>query len=147
MAEADLLSLGSHCEHPDCSLLDFLPFHCDACGHVYCLDHRTYEAHSWSMGAGKESTTLVCPVCAKAVKLVPGQDANAAFEAHTSKVQLPENPIRKHALFRQFYIRCGKPSKLLPCLIARCHCRTVTPATMPKSTESSSALFQGVRRS
>ena len=100
MAEADLLSLGSHCEHPDCSLLDFLPFNCDACGHVYCLDHRTYEAHSCSKAAGKESTTLVCPLCAKAVRLIPGEDPNAAFEAHTSKVQLRGISIRKHAQFR-----------------------------------------------
>ncbi len=88
MADADLLSLGSHCQHPECSLLDFLPFTCDACGHVYCLDHRSYQSHNCSKAAGKDSTTLVCPLCAKAVKLIPGQDPNAAFEAHTSKVQL-----------------------------------------------------------
>lgn len=96
MAEADLLSLGSHCEHPDCSLLDFLPFNCDACGHVYCLDHRTYEAHSCSKAAGKESTTLVCPLCAKAVRLIPGEDPNAAFEAHTSKDCDPSNYAKVH---------------------------------------------------
>ncbi|CAL5219611.1 g1481 [Coccomyxa viridis] len=49
-----------------------------------------------SKAAGKDSTTLVCPLCAKAVKLIPGQDPNAAFEAHTSKDCDPSNYARVH---------------------------------------------------
>lgn len=147
MAEADLLSLGSHCQHPDCSLLDFLPFTCDACGDVYCLDHRSYKAHSCSKAAGKESTALVCPLCAKAVKLVPGQDPNAAFEAHTSKVPLLGVSSRSMQYSYYYALMCVQSFNMPQILRAGCYCRTVTPATMPRCTESSSALFQGVRRS
>ena len=87
MAEADLLSLGKHCEAEECNQLDFLPFQCDACGQTYCLDHRSYQAHKCEKEAGRESTTLVCPLCAKAVKMTRGEDPNAALEAHTSQVQ------------------------------------------------------------
>ena len=93
MAEADLLSLGKHCEAAHCHQLDFLPFTCDACGQVYCLDHRSYMAHNCSEAAGRETATLVCPLCAKAVKLVSGQDPNAAFEAHTSQVLQASRPL------------------------------------------------------
>ena len=147
MADADMLSLGTHCEHPDCSLLDFLPFTCDACGHVYCLDHRSYKAHSCSKAAGKESTTLVCPMCAKAVKLVPGQDPNVAFEAHTLKVdcmRLSHDASQWSCALAQYSIQAYS---LAIVSFLGVTCRTVTPATMPEYIESSSALFQGARRS
>lgn len=34
----DLLDIGKHCYK--CRQLDFLPFSCELCGHVYCLEHR-----------------------------------------------------------------------------------------------------------
>ena len=89
MADADLLSLGQHCSAEECYQLDFLPFDCDACGKVFCLDHRSYKAHRCSKAAGRESTVIVCPLCAKSVRLTPGQDPNVAFEAHSSKVLSP----------------------------------------------------------
>ncbi len=89
MADADLLSLGQHCSAEECHQLDFLPFDCDACGKVFCLDHRSYKAHRCSKAAGRESTVIVCPLCAKSVRLTPGQDPNVAFEAHSSKVLSP----------------------------------------------------------
>ena len=32
--QADLMSLGDHCEVPECNQIDFLPFQCDACHQV-----------------------------------------------------------------------------------------------------------------
>jgi len=37
---------GTECNYPDCQIKDFLPFTCDLCGHVYCLDHRSRYAHN-----------------------------------------------------------------------------------------------------
>ena len=35
-----------HCRRSDCNQVDFLPFECDCCHNVFCLEHRTYQAHS-----------------------------------------------------------------------------------------------------
>ncbi|KAL2085955.1 hypothetical protein ACEWY4_019275 [Coilia grayii] len=45
MAELDI---GKHCEIKDCNQKDFLPFTCDACSGVFCLNHRSRESHSCS---------------------------------------------------------------------------------------------------
>ncbi|CAH2355670.1 CDC48-associated ubiquitin-like/zinc finger protein 1 [[Candida] railenensis] len=39
-----ILDIGKHCFK--CQRLDFLPFPCEFCNHVYCSDHRTLELHS-----------------------------------------------------------------------------------------------------
>ena len=90
MADADLLSIGRHCEA--CGSLDFLPFRCDACKQVFCLNHRSYKAHACTEAAGRESSIIKCPLCAKAVKVLPGEDPSAVFKAHTSQVQENEGP-------------------------------------------------------
>lgn len=40
--EADLMSLGDHCEVVDCRQIDFLPFKCDACQKVRFSPARKY---------------------------------------------------------------------------------------------------------
>ena len=85
LSRADLLSLGTVCASPDCGTRDFLPFRCSFCRKVYCLEHKSHA------GCGPESTrVLVCPVCAKAVKLpssknneeITEEAAAAAFDLH-----------------------------------------------------------------
>lgn len=84
--DADLLGYGRLCAVPTCGVRDFLPFQCSACAKVTCGDHRA--AHDCAGAAAKSTRVLVCPVCAKAIKLAPGQDPNdeavaaAAFDAH-----------------------------------------------------------------
>ena len=90
MADADLLSIGRHCE--SCGSLDFLPFRCDACKQVFCLNHPSYKAHACTEAAGRESSNIRCPLCAKAVKVLQGENFNAVFKAHTSQVQENEGP-------------------------------------------------------
>ncbi|MEW5298137.1 MAG: hypothetical protein WDW36_001290 [Sanguina aurantia] len=80
---ADLLTLGEHCSHASCNQNDFLPFTCDCCKRTFCLEHRTYTSHSCTAAEGRSTTIIVCPLCAKAVKLPPGADVHAVFEAHT----------------------------------------------------------------
>ncbi|KAL4812657.1 hypothetical protein BDW67DRAFT_121027 [Aspergillus spinulosporus] len=45
LADADLESIGRHCEYSYCNQLDFLPFRCMSCRGTFCLDHRTETAH------------------------------------------------------------------------------------------------------
>lgn len=63
--EADLMSIGQHCSVDTCQQLDFLPFKCDCCSKVYCLEHRTYAAHQCPAAGTKECTVFVCPLCAR----------------------------------------------------------------------------------
>ncbi|XP_035530026.1 AN1-type zinc finger protein 1 [Morone saxatilis] len=84
MAELDI---GQHCQVDPCSRKDFLPFVCDCCSGVFCLEHRSREAHSCSVEPvkretrteggstsypcsfqdckGKELLPVICPQCEK----------------------------------------------------------------------------------
>jgi hypothetical protein len=80
-AERDLMGFGKHCSVACCGQLDFLPFVCDACEQVYCLEHRSYASHQCPKASGKDATVILCPLCARAVKLTsPDEDPNLAFE-------------------------------------------------------------------
>lgn len=80
---------GTHCSHPDCHMLDFLPFKCSGCNKAFCSDHRSRTQHKCPAGVvtikeGEDSgEVVVCPVCAKGIRLLKGQDPNHAFEAHS----------------------------------------------------------------
>ncbi|KAK3515379.1 hypothetical protein QTP70_018735 [Hemibagrus guttatus] len=43
MAELDV---GKHCQIECCKQKDFLPFVCDTCSGVFCLEHRSRDSHS-----------------------------------------------------------------------------------------------------
>ncbi|PYH97449.1 hypothetical protein BO71DRAFT_373226 [Aspergillus ellipticus CBS 707.79] len=45
LPDADLDSIGRHCDLPYCNQLDFLPFRCSSCKRTFCLDHRSETAH------------------------------------------------------------------------------------------------------
>jgi predicted nucleic acid binding AN1-type Zn finger protein len=77
---ADLLGIGEHCAEPSCRLVDFLPFTCDCCHRTYCLEHRTYASHACKAAGQKQSTTIVCPLCAKAIKLGSNDDVMVVFD-------------------------------------------------------------------
>lgn len=93
---ADLMSIGQHCAVPHCGQVDFLPFKCDCCNQTFCLEHRTYEAHQCPKAGCKQTEIIVCPLCASAIKLKPGQDPNAAFELHQRNGCDPRNYDRVH---------------------------------------------------
>ncbi|XP_029001562.1 AN1-type zinc finger protein 1 isoform X2 [Betta splendens] len=84
MAELDI---GKHCQIESCNIKDFLPFVCDSCSGVFCLSHRSREAHScledpvkresscsgcstsypcsFEECKGKELLPVICPHCEK----------------------------------------------------------------------------------
>ncbi|XP_053323961.1 AN1-type zinc finger protein 1 [Spea bombifrons] len=84
MAELDI---GQHCGVEHCGQLDFLPFVCDACSRVFCLQHRSRDCHgcpevtpiadceksgastlypcTYKSCSGKELVQVLCPYCEK----------------------------------------------------------------------------------
>jgi predicted nucleic acid binding AN1-type Zn finger protein len=115
MAEdADLMGLGEHCSAPGCGQVDFLPFTCDCCSSTFCLEHRSYSAHSCEAAAGKATEVIVCPLCAKGVRLQAGQDPNAAFEQHQrSNGCDPSNYRKVHNKARCPVGRCQEKISLI----------------------------------
>lgn len=95
-SSADLLALGSHCSVPACQQIDFLPFTCDCCSNIFCLQHRTYVSHSCQQAGSRDTHTIVCPICAKAVKLNADEDPHAVFDRHTQTYCDPTNYAKVH---------------------------------------------------
>ncbi|GMH18712.1 hypothetical protein Nepgr_020553 [Nepenthes gracilis] len=91
MGTPGLPNLGKHCSVDDCKLLDFLPFTCDACRRVFCLEHRSYTQHNCPRANGQDVTVVICPLCAQGVRLIPEQDPNISWEVHVNTDCDPSN--------------------------------------------------------
>ncbi|KAJ0966301.1 hypothetical protein J5N97_027439 [Dioscorea zingiberensis] len=91
MGTPEFPDLGKHCSVEECKLIDFLPFTCDRCNQVFCLQHRSYSKHLCPNGNLQDVTVLVCPLCAKGVKLIPNQDPNITWESHVNTDCDPSN--------------------------------------------------------
>ncbi|XP_076955031.1 zinc finger AN1 and C2H2 domain-containing stress-associated protein 13-like [Bidens hawaiensis] len=83
--------LGKHCSVDDCKLIDFLPFTCDCCNKVFCLEHRSYITHKCPKANKNSRTVVICPLCAKGVHLIPNQDPNITWESHVNTDCDPSN--------------------------------------------------------
>ena len=79
---AVLSDQGKHCAVDLCRQNDFLPFTCDQCHEVFCINHFRYGDHSCPHAAGLDNRVLLCPLCQKAIRLVAGEDPNATWERH-----------------------------------------------------------------
>lgn len=84
-------NLGKHCSVADCKQIDFLPFTCDCCQQVFCLEHRSYRQHKCPDADNQGISVVVCPLCAKAVRLVPDEDPHITWETHVNTVCDPTN--------------------------------------------------------
>ena len=70
--------------HPgccSCSGADFLPFTCDCCTKVFCLDHRSYRTHECPVAGTKDTHAIACPICAGSIRVEGDEDPNAAVRA------------------------------------------------------------------
>lgn len=76
------MDVGSHCSVSSCHQVDFLPFECDCCSGVFCLQHRSYDAHACPKAGGSDRRVLSCPLCARLVRWTAAEDVNEVWEAH-----------------------------------------------------------------
>ncbi|KAI3784763.1 hypothetical protein L1987_43868 [Smallanthus sonchifolius] len=61
--------LGKHCQLADCKQLDFLPFKCDGCHKVFCVEHRSYKSHDCSNSDHNSRKVLVCETCSMSIEI------------------------------------------------------------------------------
>lgn len=76
------MDVGMHCSVSACSQVDFLPFTCDCCRSVFCLEHRTYDAHECPLAGSKDRRVIECPLCNQMLHWTLEQDVNAVWERH-----------------------------------------------------------------
>ncbi|KAF8669308.1 hypothetical protein HU200_051646 [Digitaria exilis] len=91
MGTPEFPNLGKHCSVGDCRQIDFLPFTCDRCDLVFCLQHRSYTTHQCPNANLKDVTVLICPLCAKGVRLNPSEDPNITWDTHVNTDCDPSN--------------------------------------------------------
>ncbi|KAF2316176.1 hypothetical protein GH714_041517 [Hevea brasiliensis] len=60
--------LGTHCQHSDCNQLDFLPFKCQGCHKVFCLEHRSYKSHDCPKSDHNSRKVVVCDICSTSIE-------------------------------------------------------------------------------
>ncbi|KAL0343958.1 UNVERIFIED_CONTAM: Zinc finger AN1 domain-containing stress-associated protein 12 [Sesamum angustifolium] len=96
--------LGSHCQHQDCHQLDFLPFTCNACRKVFCLEHRSYKSHDCPNSDVGSRKVLVCEICSVAIETTghEEEDEKKILERHEKsggcdpkKKRKPTCPVRR----------------------------------------------------
>ena len=83
---------GAHCSLETCKEKDFLPFTCDICKRVFCLDHRTYTSHQCPFRK-PEVSAIVCPVCQKSLRVGDGDEANRVWSLHAERECKPGSSI------------------------------------------------------
>ncbi|KAF8399331.1 hypothetical protein HHK36_015196 [Tetracentron sinense] len=96
--------LGKHCQHSECNQLDFLPFKCDGCRKVFCLDHRSYKSHECPKPDHNSRKVVVCHICSTSMEIT-GIDEEAEkviLERHDksgdcdpSKKKKPVCPVKR----------------------------------------------------
>ncbi|XP_050271369.1 zinc finger AN1 domain-containing stress-associated protein 12 [Quercus robur] len=96
--------LGQHCQNPDCNQLDFLPFKCDGCQKVFCVEHRSYKAHECPKSDHNSRKVVVCETCSMSIETTgrDGEDEKAMLEKHEKsgncdpkKKKKPTCPVRR----------------------------------------------------
>ncbi|KAJ7974508.1 Zinc finger AN1 domain stress-associated protein [Quillaja saponaria] len=96
--------LGKHCQHVDCNQLDFLPFTCQGCRQVFCLEHRSYKSHDCPKSDHNSRKVVVCEICSMSIETTGhhGEDEKDLIERHDKsgdcdpkKKKKPTCPVRR----------------------------------------------------
>lgn len=91
MGTPEFPDLGKHCSVEDCRQIDFLPFSCNLCHQVFCLEHRSYIEHGCPKAKSQDVTVVLCPLCAQGVRLKPDEDPDVTWERHVNTECDPSN--------------------------------------------------------
>jgi len=82
-----MLSIGKVCSFPGCSLTDFLPSKCGACGKTFCYQHALGQKHQCQR---RDALVPTCPLCNALVPLTsPEEPVDQAVDAHIRRGCMP----------------------------------------------------------
>ncbi|CAM9380624.1 unnamed protein product [Sphacelaria rigidula] len=96
--------LGKHCSAEGCNQQDFLPFTCNGCGNVHCLQHRTHAAHDCANANFDDKRVLECSLCGKILKSQSGMPRDVTVKLHVASGCVAE--VRKARSNKQ---KCSVP--------------------------------------
>eukprot|EP00644_Phytophthora_capsici_P003110 jgi/Phyca11/103174/e_gw1.7.386.1 len=89
------MDIGAHCSVPACHQQDFLPFTCDCCSGVFCLEHRSYDTHECPKAGSHDRRVVQCPVCKQMIRWTAEQDVNVVWEEHVRIGQCTREKLQK----------------------------------------------------
>ncbi|OAD75275.1 hypothetical protein PHYBLDRAFT_7454, partial [Phycomyces blakesleeanus NRRL 1555(-)] len=82
----ELPDIGKQCTYASCSqlVLDFLPYTCYHCKHIYCQEHFKLEDHQCPSlnDPSLDVRVPTCPICEKPVSVPRGEDPNIKVNQH-----------------------------------------------------------------
>lgn len=58
---------------------------------MFCLEHRSYNRHKCPKASKHDVTVVICPLCAKGVRLIHDEDPNITWESHVNIECDPSN--------------------------------------------------------
>ena len=77
-------TLGQHCSIPSCHQLDFLPFKCDYCSNLYCLQHRSIQSHQCTHTSDIGKTIPTCAICQQKIYIPANAEPDNIMNQHIS---------------------------------------------------------------
>uniref|UniRef100_M4BH13 AN1-type domain-containing protein n=1 Tax=Hyaloperonospora arabidopsidis (strain Emoy2) TaxID=559515 RepID=M4BH13_HYAAE len=95
------MDIGAHCSISSCHQQDFLPFTCDCCRSVFCLDHRSYGSHQCPSAGSHDRRVIQCPVCSQLIHWTAEQDVNIVWDTHVRKGQCARQELQQQQTKRQ----------------------------------------------
>eukprot|EP00457_Paulinella_chromatophora_P010558 gb/GEZN01010666.1/.p1 GENE.gb/GEZN01010666.1/~~gb/GEZN01010666.1/.p1 ORF type:complete len:308 (-),score=24.14 gb/GEZN01010666.1/:271-1194(-) len=107
----NIVNEAKHCGEKSCKQLDFLPFDCEHCKGVFCLDHK--DTHKCVFDRSQVNTIPLCPACKQYVMVRPEQSPDAIVNDHIAS-NCARHLLSTAEAERKDYIRkkksCGVPS-------------------------------------
>ncbi|EDV29400.1 uncharacterized protein TRIADDRAFT_51674 [Trichoplax adhaerens] len=119
--EHDLLSIGRHCSVKDCNQLDFLPFTCNDCHKIFCLNHRSHVAHQCKAFADKDVKIATCPLCDKLIRRDPKLNLNDQVERHIMSGCKDNVASEGSSKSNKCSMKQCRTHELIPFKCLRCH--------------------------
>ncbi|CAI5727932.1 unnamed protein product [Hyaloperonospora brassicae] len=95
------MDIGAHCSVATCHQQDFLPFTCDCCRHVFCLAHRSYDAHQCPSAGSHDRRVFQCPVCSQLIHWTAAQDVNSVWDTHVRVGQCTREKLQQQQQLQQ----------------------------------------------
>ncbi|KDO32734.1 hypothetical protein SPRG_02432 [Saprolegnia parasitica CBS 223.65] len=132
------MDVGEHCSNPGCNQKDFLPFACDCCNGIFCLEHRTYDAHACAHAGAKDARAITCPLCRATIPLTGAMDVDEYEEKKKPKERCAADSCRE-VLTASNTVQCNSCRKKV-CLRHRFETdhqcpRRATPPARPASMQ------------